>query len=283
MHADGSQTGSSAPMSTVGSLLRTLLEQAGRAALDHAGQGRTERKADGSPVTRADRAAEAILAQGLARAFPDDAIVGEEGTRHPGGSGRTWVIDPIDGTDAFTHGLPAWGPTVACLEGGGVRFGALLLPRTGDYWFADLPPDAPPAAWLGDRRLPRLAPGPPHRGASLFVPSRLHHVATVAWPGKLRCLGSTAAHLAWVASGGAHAALVGPSPAWDTAAGCALIQAVGGVVQPLSSPGDAEPRPRPVDPWDLGPVLVAGRAAAVASLLQPDVIRLHGDPRADLR
>ncbi|NOY27110.1 MAG: inositol-phosphate phosphatase [Oligoflexia bacterium] len=250
---------------TLDAVLRPLLVLAGQAALDLAGQAKPERKADGSPVTVADRAAERILAEGLAQAFPEDGIEGEEGARRSSSSGRVWVIDPIDGTDAFTHGLAYWGPTVARREHGRTTAGALLLPRTGDYWFADTLAGGELAAWHNGLRLAPLPDRPPHRGATLFVPSRLHHVATVSWPGKFRCLGSTAAHLALVASGGGHAALVGPSPAWDTATGTALIQAVGGIVRTLPQGG-----------------LVAGRRRAVEHLLAPHTLQVHGNPLTDL-
>ncbi|MCK6507689.1 hypothetical protein L6R53_30700 [Myxococcota bacterium] len=282
------------PDNPLGRLLFPILRRAGQVAQRHRQRwldtgpdvdpaSFLQRKDDGSPVTAADREAERCLLEGLASAFPDDAIVGEEGARREGRSGRTWVIDPIDGTDAWLHGLPVWGPTVACLaqDAAGprrVRCGALLLPATGDYWFADLPPGAPGAAWLGGRRLRPLPSPAPDRAAVLFVPSRLHHAATVAWPGKLRSLGSTAAHLAWVASGGAAAALVAPSPAWDTAAGCALIEAVGGVVSPIPTAGRTTGPAFADRLHEPGPALVAGTPAAAAALLAPGAIRLHGDP-----
>ncbi len=67
-----------------------------------------ERKGDGTPVTAADKAAERFLREEIARRFPDDAVVGEEEADTAGASGRTWVIDPIDGTKAFTHGVPLY-------------------------------------------------------------------------------------------------------------------------------------------------------------------------------
>src|SRR5438105_8490624 len=63
-----------------------------------------EHKRDGTPVTEADRAAEALIRDELRRQFPHDSIVGEEFGSHVGASGRTWFVDPIDGTKAFSHG-----------------------------------------------------------------------------------------------------------------------------------------------------------------------------------
>jgi len=77
---------------------------------------RVERKADHSPVTIADRTIEERLRRDLARAFPDDEIVGEEfGATHPG-SASYWTLDPIDGTRAFSRGLPSWGMLIGRVE-----------------------------------------------------------------------------------------------------------------------------------------------------------------------
>jgi histidinol-phosphatase len=66
-------------------------------------------KPDGSPVTPADKQGETIIRAAIERAFPDDAILGEEFPSKAGRSGYRWVIDPIDGTRAFTRGQPTWG------------------------------------------------------------------------------------------------------------------------------------------------------------------------------
>lgn len=83
-----------------------------RAAFDH------EAKADASPVTEADRAAEAAIRRILDAEVPRDAIVGEEFGEKPGSSGRSWIIDPIDGTVSFMAGRPIFGTLIALLEDG---------------------------------------------------------------------------------------------------------------------------------------------------------------------
>jgi myo-inositol-1(or 4)-monophosphatase len=69
------------------------------------------------PVTAADRGAEQALRAILARERPDDAILGEEYGHKPGTSGRTWVLDPVDGTRAFITGRHTWGTLIALEEG----------------------------------------------------------------------------------------------------------------------------------------------------------------------
>jgi histidinol phosphatase-like enzyme (inositol monophosphatase family) len=72
-----------------------------------------ELKRDDTPVTAADRRAEQHLRQRIAAAFPADGIVGEEFSEQPGTSGCRWIIDPIDGTKSFIHGVPLYSTLVA--------------------------------------------------------------------------------------------------------------------------------------------------------------------------
>ena len=73
----------------------------------------TSTKADGSYVTIADREAEKYLRRQIAERFPDDAVLGEEEGESHGSSGRRWIVDPIDGTFAFVHGVPFYGVLIA--------------------------------------------------------------------------------------------------------------------------------------------------------------------------
>ena len=87
-----------------------------------------EIKADGSPVTIADRSSERLVREWIERRFPSDGIVGEEyGTLNPGAA-RRWIVDPIDGTKAFIRGVPFWGSLVAVVEGENVIAGAASFP-----------------------------------------------------------------------------------------------------------------------------------------------------------
>jgi histidinol phosphatase-like enzyme (inositol monophosphatase family) len=76
------------------------------------------RKADASPVTQADIAAEGILRRELLGRFPDDGFLGEETGATPGTNGYVWVVDPIDGTKSFIRGVPLWATLVGCRSGG---------------------------------------------------------------------------------------------------------------------------------------------------------------------
>ena len=91
-----------------------------------------ETKGDGSPVTIADRSAEAAARAWLAERFPDDGILGEEEGLTHGRSGRRWVVDPIDGTKTFVRGVPLWGTLVAVAEGDEVLAGAAYFPAVNE-------------------------------------------------------------------------------------------------------------------------------------------------------
>jgi len=94
----------------------------------------TERKADTSPVTEADRAAELAMREILKAERRQDAIIGEEYGAKPGSSGRTWVLDPIDGTTSFIAGRPIFGTLVALLEDGFPVLGVIDQPIARERW-----------------------------------------------------------------------------------------------------------------------------------------------------
>jgi len=96
-----------------------------------AGELTVDRKDDGTPVTDADRAAERFVRDHLAARHPDDTIVGEEEDDVAGTSARTWIVDPIDGTKAFTRGVPLYATLLAVLDEHGPAIGVIDLPALG--------------------------------------------------------------------------------------------------------------------------------------------------------
>ena len=95
-----------------------------------------DRKGDGSPVTRADREAEALLRQRIAEAFPEDSVHGEEHEHAPGTIGRTWVIDPIDGTVAFSRGVATYSNLLQLQMASARAIGIINLPALGETVWA---------------------------------------------------------------------------------------------------------------------------------------------------
>ena len=120
------------PASTQRSLLLEAVHDAARVAGDIAMRHyRTalavESKADGSPVTIADREAEGAVREWISRRFPEDGIEGEELGVTRRDASRRWVIDPIDGTKTFIRGVPLWGSLIAVVENREVLAGAAYM------------------------------------------------------------------------------------------------------------------------------------------------------------
>ncbi len=95
-----------------------------------------DEKADRSPVTAADRQAEAELREALLGAFPGDAFLGEEGGATAGTSGFEWVVDPIDGTKSFIRGAPLYATLVGCRHEGRGVLGVIAIPALDECVYA---------------------------------------------------------------------------------------------------------------------------------------------------
>jgi histidinol-phosphatase len=119
-------------------LARTAGIEAGRLTLQYfqTTNFQVERKSDDSPVTIADRSAEQLLRDRIAAAFPRDGILGEELGTTEGTSGFRWILDPIDGTKAFIHGVPLYGTMVAVEHEGRCPAGLVYLPALDEGVFA---------------------------------------------------------------------------------------------------------------------------------------------------
>lgn len=117
-----------------------------------------EAKADASPVTVADRDAEAAIRAILRAERPDDGIVGEEFPDEQGDRSRLWVIDPIDGTQAFVAGRPLFGTLIALLDDGVPVLGVIDQCIAGDRWLgAAGRPTTLNGVTVTTRRCPTLA------------------------------------------------------------------------------------------------------------------------------
>lgn len=95
-----------------------------------------EHKADASPVTIADREAERLLRERIRAAYPDDAILGEEFGAQPGTSGWRWILDPVDGTKSFVHGVPLFGTLIGVEHSGRAEVGVCLMPALDEVAYA---------------------------------------------------------------------------------------------------------------------------------------------------
>jgi histidinol phosphatase-like enzyme (inositol monophosphatase family) len=112
---------------------------AGRRTLAYFNTGvAVETKSDQTPVTRADREAEEVIRQRIARTYPDHAILGEEQGSSGGGGDHRWIIDPIDGTKSFIHGVPLYGVLIGVEVRGAPSVGVIYMPALDEMlWAAD--------------------------------------------------------------------------------------------------------------------------------------------------
>jgi len=122
---------------TAAPALRDLLDfaieiahEAGRSTLAHYQTGvEVDTKSDQSPVTIADRGAETMLRARIERRFPDHAILGEEyGATGPAGASCRWILDPVDGTQSFVHGVPLFATLIGVEVDGEAQVGVVYFP-----------------------------------------------------------------------------------------------------------------------------------------------------------
>jgi len=219
-------------------IIAELMAEAGRCALAMSG-GPWEMKSDRTLVTAADRAVERIFAEACEHPASGNFLIGEETV-----AARTedelaaawretaWIVDPIDGTAPYAHGLPTWGISLALARGGALVEGALFLPVSGEMcltadgqaWFARTP--GPPETWrftfqpLVRRELPADAGGLISitqnlaKGGCLDLPNPVQAVCS--------CVYSTVGLLQ-----GRYLAYLGNLALWDLAGSLPLFRALG--------------------------------------------------------
>ena len=185
-------------------------------------------------VSEADREAEAAIVTVIARARPDDAILGEESGTTSGTSGIRWVIDPLDGTTNFLFGIPHWAVSVAAEDGeGSVQAGVVLDPVRAELFAAARGAGATlngaPISVTERRDLGTALVGTgfsyraeERMAAAELLPHLLPRVRDI------RRAGAAALDLAWVACGRLDAFFESPIEWWDVAAGSLLVQEAGG-------------------------------------------------------
>lgn len=191
-------------------------------------QMEVELKADRTPVTAVDRQVEALLIERIQARYPEHLILSEESGLHPAlknsttKAGFAWVLDPIDGTRAFASGLPVWGVSAGVLRGGQPYAGGFYLPMTGELYSGTTQ-----SAWYNQRPMRHLEVFDPDSPLTfLGVPSEFHLHFKISAP-RIRSMGSTAAHLAYVATGAAAGMLTRTTSLWDIAGVLPLAQAAG--------------------------------------------------------
>jgi 3'(2'), 5'-bisphosphate nucleotidase len=211
-------------------------------------------KPDGTPVTAADEAAEAVIRSGLGKLLPETPIISEETATNtaPATLGSRFVLaDPLDGTREILAGRDEFTVNIAIIESGIPRLGIIAAPARGVVWRGivgrgadrlELTPGKPARAARGRRPIRSRSR---RAGGVVAVASRSHlDAATEAWlhrlsPAQLIRCGS-ALKFALIAEGAADVyPRLSPVSAWDVAAGHAVLAAAGGIVMtPSGEPLD---------------------------------------------
>ena len=232
-----------------GELARGLVNEAGQLAarMRSAGVATDFKTSVSDVVTDADRAAEAFVAGVLGALRPEDGVLGEEGAARPSQTGRTWVIDPVDGTYNFTSGSDYWCSALAVVEGSPsapdrLLFGAVHRPVPGYTWFGG--PEIPTT--VNGRALPRLVDAPAeHLSIGTYLhPSWMNDPAVrSSWRNTarnfatVRMFGAGSVDLAGVAAGQLGAWTQHTVADWDWLPGKALVEGVGGVARKVEAGG----------------------------------------------
>ncbi len=202
-------------------------------------------KGPGDFVSRADTKAEALIREELTEARPNYGWLGEESVEVKGADPtRRWIVDPLDGTTNFLHGLPHWSISIGLEHKGEMVAGVIYDPARDEMFVAE----KGAGAYLNDRRLRVsgrkdtlemiFATGIPF-AAGGDLPVSLREIATIAvLSAGIRRLGSTALDLAYVAAGRVDGFWDRGLKPWDVAAGILIVREAGGLAGPMTADGD---------------------------------------------
>jgi fructose-1,6-bisphosphatase/inositol monophosphatase family enzyme len=221
------------------SLAAELVREAGTLASEMLRQGLEVRYKTSlsDVVSAADHASEEQISARLAESRPDDGLVGEEGARKTG-QGRTWYVDPVDGTYNFLSGIPYWCSAVGLVDAAGPVLGAVYYPDVDQLWVGgrDTPTtiNGEPVTRLVSQGLSKISIATYYHPRHLLDRQRLTAwQSVVASAATLRILGSASIDLAGVASSRLGVFLQANLNGWDWYPGAALVIGAGGVAEEL--------------------------------------------------
>jgi myo-inositol-1(or 4)-monophosphatase len=196
-------------------------------------------------VSAADHRAEAIVREELAKARPDYGFLGEEGGLREGADkSHRWIVDPLDGTTNFLHGIPHFAVAIALERSGAIVAGLVYNPANEELFIAE----RGKGAFLNDKRIrvasrqklaeAVVACGLPHYGRGDLALARNEIAAAQQHFAGLRRYGAATLDLAWIAAGRLDAYWERDLSPWDMAAGSILVREAGGFVSDLDGDGD---------------------------------------------
>jgi myo-inositol-1(or 4)-monophosphatase len=202
-------------------------------------------------VSDADRASETVIVSAIRWAFPEDGVVAEEGSLEPGGSGRTWYIDPLDGTINYLYGVPHWSVVLCLADPDGALVGVVYDPMRDELFSAERGGGARVSRAGGAPRALRTT-AVADLGSALvatgfaYVADDREEQARILTRvlGKVRDLrryGSAALDLSWVGAGRWDAYFESVDKPWDWMAGALIVREAGGRVTELKQKRSGHP------------------------------------------
>lgn len=206
-----------------------VIRKAGDIALPYYGKGNPQVKFDEELVTEAELKLVDFFRSELKSQYPQHGLFGDGAPREEyvhGEKGYLWIYDALDGVANFQAGIPIWGISLALVENFWPVLGAFYMPVTGDLFFAR----AGEKAFWQDKEISIPSTGNMDNESVLLTFSRFHNHYKSAFPGKIRNLGSTGAHLCYVARGRAEGALLAHVSYQDLAAAQIILTAAGGKI-----------------------------------------------------
>jgi len=210
-----------------------LVQQAGKEALKYYGKGKSQTVFDQSLVTEAELRLTNYFQEQLSQRFPDHQVlsssshIGKDYTHDK--KRYLWIFDPIDGVDNFQAGIPIWGMSLSLLDNFWPILGVFHMPATGDLFHAQ----ADKSALWGGKKISVNTKENVDDESLLLTFSRFHQHYNCKFPGKIRDLGCTAAHICYVAKGRADAAIIANESYQDLAATRVIIEAAGGKISKM--------------------------------------------------
>ncbi len=214
---------------TLKEFVENTLRKSGTLLMEMYGKGNRELKFDDDLVTEAENTAWNLISTKIKGSFDDHGFLREltqEQLASEDCPRFLWILDSLDGAAAFQAGMPVWGISAALFEKFWPVLGFLYLPVTGELYSAY----AGREALLNDKPIRVREDQNVDNESLVLVYSRFHNNFTSTFPGKIRNLGSSAGHLAYVARGAADACLLKNVSVQDLAAGSIILGAAGGEI-----------------------------------------------------